>query len=356
MAISRSWRPHPVDGPFRAQVGDIGELNQVFSDAFTERYRRDGMVGVRVPFLNSIIWRYAIEDAANGAMLWRDERGRLVAFNIAHRSGTEGWMGPLAVRTEFQGNGTGKEIVTRGIDWLKAEGATTIGLETMPRTMDNIGFYSRLGFVPGRLTVTTTLEAPQGDSVVQVLGRLSPQARDDAIAECQALVHELIPGYDYSREIRLTHELSLARRSCCPMAVASPGTRSRILLRWWKAARARNCEFSSWCSTTRRGFPRCSRRSATSPGATAPAESPFVCKASSTRYISDSSPSVAMCAGRICACRSRSSPRRDHAGARVVQLGDLSGRATGVPVLSAWRARCRRGRRSPITPAPRAVW
>jgi GNAT superfamily N-acetyltransferase len=209
MAISRSWRPHPVDGPFRAQVGDIGELNQVFSDAFTERYRRDGMVGVRVPFLNSTIWRYAIEDAANGAMLWRDERGRLVAFNIAHRSGTEGWMGPLAVRTEFQGNGTGKEIVTRGIEWLKAEGATTIGLETMPRTMDNIGFYSRLGFMPGRLTVTTTLEAPQGDSVVQVLGRLSPQARDDAIAECHALVHELIPGYDYSREIRLTHELSL---------------------------------------------------------------------------------------------------------------------------------------------------
>ncbi|HEY5060684.1 MAG TPA: GNAT family N-acetyltransferase [Gemmatimonadaceae bacterium] len=190
-------------------MGDIGELNQVFSDAFTERYRRDGMVGVRVPFLNSTIWRYAIEDAANGAMLWRDERGRLVAFNIAHRSGTEGWMGPLAVRTEFQGNGTGKEIVTRGIDWLKAEGATTIGLETMPRTMDNIGFYSRLGFMPGRLTVTTTLEAPQGDSVVHVLGRLSPQARDDAIAECHALVHELIPGYDYSREIRLTHELSL---------------------------------------------------------------------------------------------------------------------------------------------------
>ena len=135
--------------------------------------------------------------------------GASIAFNIAHRSGTEGWMGPLAVRTEFQGNGTGKEIVTRGIDWLKAEGATTIGLETMPRTMDNIGFYSRLGFMPGRLTVTTTLEAPQGDSVVQVLGRLSPQARDDAIAECHALVGELIPGYDYSREIRLTHDLSL---------------------------------------------------------------------------------------------------------------------------------------------------
>ena len=64
MATSRSWRQHPVDGPFRAGVAQIDELNQVFSDSFTERYRRDGMVGVRVPFLNTTIWRYAIEDAA----------------------------------------------------------------------------------------------------------------------------------------------------------------------------------------------------------------------------------------------------------------------------------------------------
>ena len=102
MATSRVWRPHPVDGPFRARLDEIGELNQVFSDSFTERYRRDGMVGVRVPFLNPTIWRYAIEDADDGAMLWRDDRGHIVAFNMVHRSGTEGWMGPLAVRTEFQ--------------------------------------------------------------------------------------------------------------------------------------------------------------------------------------------------------------------------------------------------------------
>ena len=76
MAIARSWRHvRPLDGPEPVRFEEIGALNQVFSDAFTERYRRDGMVGVRVPFLNQPIWRYAIEDAAGGAMLWRGERG-----------------------------------------------------------------------------------------------------------------------------------------------------------------------------------------------------------------------------------------------------------------------------------------
>ena len=209
MATSRSWRQHSIDGPYRAQTDEIEELNQIFSDSFTERYRRDGMVGVRVPFLNSSIWRYAIEDAADGAMLWRDDRGRIVAFNMVHRSGTEGWMGPLAVRTEHQGMGTGKEIVLRGVEWLKSQGATVIGLETMPRTMDNIGFYSRLGFSPGRLTITTTLEATLADVPARLLGRLSGTAREDTLAECRALVQRLLPGYDYTREISLTHDLAL---------------------------------------------------------------------------------------------------------------------------------------------------
>ncbi|HTR78475.1 MAG TPA: GNAT family N-acetyltransferase, partial [Gemmatimonadaceae bacterium] len=137
MATSRSWRPlTQPDETRRLRLDEIPELNQVFSDAFTERYRRDGMVGVRVPFLNPVIWRYAIEDADAGAMLWRDEGGAIAAFNMVHRSGTESWMGPLAVRNDHQGHGLGKDVVTRGVSWLKSQGATVIGLETMPRTMD----------------------------------------------------------------------------------------------------------------------------------------------------------------------------------------------------------------------------
>ena len=210
MASARSWRPlAQMEGPSLACTEDIPELNGIFSDAFTERYRRDGMVGVRVPNLNPQVWRYAIEDAADGAMIWRDGRGDIAAFNMVHRSGVEGWMGPLAVRTEYQGSGAGKEVVERGVAWLRAQGARVIGLETMPRTMDNIGFYSRLGFVPGKLTVTLTLDAAGADKAPELLGRLSMRERDDALLATRALVSEIAPGYDFLREIELTDSLSL---------------------------------------------------------------------------------------------------------------------------------------------------
>ncbi|MGZ8414652.1 MAG: GNAT family N-acetyltransferase [Gemmatirosa sp.] len=210
MAGLRTWRtPRAADGPHPATVDDIPALNDVFSDAFTERYRRDGMVGVRVPALNPQIWRYAIEDAQDGAMLWRGERGDVAAFNVAHRSGAEGWMGPLAVRPEMQGHGLGKEIVRAGIDWLRRQEVRTIGLETMPRTMDNIGFYSHLGFTPGRLTLTLTLDAAAADHSGVLLGRLPARDRDDAMAECRALTESLQPGLDFSRELALTEQLAL---------------------------------------------------------------------------------------------------------------------------------------------------
>ena len=210
MAIARSWRAgQRPDGPYEARLSDVPALNRVFSDSFTERYRRDGLVGVRVPSLNPVIWRYAIEDADGGAMLWRDERDDIVAFNVVHCSGREGWMGPLAVRPDAQGTGVGTRIVRAGVDWLEARHACPIGLETMPRTMDNIGFYSRIGFVPTRLTITMTIDSLHGSHPPTLLGRLGSRDRDEALSECRALVDGLLPGYDFTRELLLTNELGL---------------------------------------------------------------------------------------------------------------------------------------------------
>jgi GNAT superfamily N-acetyltransferase len=199
----------PVAGPYPITDDDIPALNVVFSEAFTERYRRDGMVGVRVPTLNPAIWRFALDDADGGAMLWRDPEGRIAAFNVAHQSGVEGWMGPLAVRTDLQAVGVGSAIVQAGVRWLQGRGARVIGLETMPRTVDNIGFYTALGFRPGALTVTATVDAAAGGPTPWRLGRLGPREREEMLAAIAALTAAVAPGVDFSREIALTERYAL---------------------------------------------------------------------------------------------------------------------------------------------------
>jgi GNAT superfamily N-acetyltransferase len=209
MAVSRAWRGTHATGPLVASLEDIPVLNDVFSEAFTERYRRDGLTAVRVPHLHPSIWRYAIEDAGAGALLWRDEEGEVIAFNMVHCSGTEGWMGPLAVRPDRQGSGLGKDIVQAGVEWLKARSAATIGLETMPRTMDNIGFYSGLGFLPMRLTITLTLDAVATERTPYLLGVLPAREKRVVIETCRTLADEVSPGADYSREIEATDRLEI---------------------------------------------------------------------------------------------------------------------------------------------------
>ena len=79
----------------------------------------------------------------------------------------------------------------------------------MPRTMDNIGFYSSLGFAPGRLTVTVTLDAASSARNVPLLGRLSDHEKHAALEECRVLLDRLAPGYDHTREIVITDRLAL---------------------------------------------------------------------------------------------------------------------------------------------------
>lgn len=205
------WRPdRTARGPERPGPQDLDALNRLFSEAFTDRYRQDGLSGARVPFLNPQVWEYAIAGAGEGAMVWRDAHGDLIAFLMAHCSGTEGWMGPLAVRPDRQGEGLGREILRAGMAWLTAAGARSIGLETMPRTMENIGFYSALGFVPGHLTITMQRGAPRRRGpLTSRLGELSEAHRAAVVAECRAVSTRVATGVDFSREIELTLALRL---------------------------------------------------------------------------------------------------------------------------------------------------
>jgi len=205
-----AWLPdRALSGPERPTLRDIDPLNRIFAEAFTDRYRRDGMTGVRVPHLNPMIWRYALEDAGEGAMVWRDGDGQLCGFNMVHLSGREGWMGPLAVRPDRQGAGLGKVMIQAGIAWLRQRGARTIGLETMPRTVENIGFYSKLGFVPGLMTVSLVRDLERRPSLHPELLSAAGVGREERLRACAELTARLLPGADYTRELQTTADLRI---------------------------------------------------------------------------------------------------------------------------------------------------
>lgn len=118
-------------------------------------------------------------------------------------------MGPLAVRPDRQGAGLGKTMLLAGLAWLKDRGARTIGLETMPRTIENIGFYSRLGFVPRHMTVTLVRDLPRRPVLhPEVLSTAGP-ARAERLRECRDLTGRLQAGTDLSRELSITADLRI---------------------------------------------------------------------------------------------------------------------------------------------------
>jgi GNAT superfamily N-acetyltransferase len=206
-----------VRGPEPAGVADIDAINRLFTEAFTERYHRDGMAGVRVPALSRPVWRYAIAGAGEGAMLWRDAHRELAGFSLVHQSGSEGWLGPIAIRPGLQGAGLGTRMVRSGIAWLQRRGATTIGLETMPRTMENIGFYSRLGLLPGHLTITMMRELDREAPAQPGADRLSAAVdREGTLRACRDLADRVAAGVDFTGDLVRTLDHGLGDATLLP--------------------------------------------------------------------------------------------------------------------------------------------
>src|SRR5216117_2022596 len=111
-------------------------------------------------------------------------------------------------------HGPGHGLETQGRHVLLEQDVATLGLETMPRTVENIGFYARLGFFPGHLTVTLTNDiVTRGHQAPALLSQRKSAAGGQALEAARDLVTALAPGYDFTREILLTAELGLGDTS-----------------------------------------------------------------------------------------------------------------------------------------------
>jgi hypothetical protein len=85
----------------------------------------------------------------------------------------------------------------------------------MPRTVDNIGFYSRMGLVPGYLTVTLIHDVPRRATGTAELLSSAGAAWESSVEECRLLSSRILPGVDFTRELVLTRELGIGDTTLC---------------------------------------------------------------------------------------------------------------------------------------------
>lgn len=94
-------------------------------------------------------------EASNNSSIVYEEGGKVIGFNFIHIWGSFAWFGPLGVHPEYKNKGIGKALVKETIKILREDyKVSTIGLNTMPESQYNVGFYMSLGFTPLKLSLS----------------------------------------------------------------------------------------------------------------------------------------------------------------------------------------------------------
>jgi ribosomal protein S18 acetylase RimI-like enzyme len=126
--------------------------------------------------------------------------GELVGFVFARTWGTTGWIGTFGVHPDCQGQGVGSSLLAAAGTQLRKTGCTTIGLETMSDSPDNVGFYGRFGFLPAFPTVLLIKRA-QPMNMDSSYTALSQVENCDALSAIAQISHAAQLGLNYAPEV-----------------------------------------------------------------------------------------------------------------------------------------------------------
>jgi ribosomal protein S18 acetylase RimI-like enzyme len=86
-----------------------------------------------------------------------------VGYLFSRVWGSVGWIGTFGVHPENAASGVGSALLTTAVSALRSSGCAVIGLETMPYSETNVGFYLRNGFVLMEPTLVLVREG-QGEA------------------------------------------------------------------------------------------------------------------------------------------------------------------------------------------------
>lgn len=184
------------------EVADLPEVNLLLSKAFTDAQLQKGDRTHRVPLCRQEFLEYYLA-ASDGGALILEENSKIIAYCFLRNWGSVGWLGPLSVLPAFQGNGHGSRIVKEAICVLRGRAVRTIGLEMAADSVRNLGFYTRIGFVPECMTVDLVRPVSPGmnpGGFDEVLKYSSILGNRDVHQKLRSFFEQFEVGLDYLPE------------------------------------------------------------------------------------------------------------------------------------------------------------
>jgi ribosomal protein S18 acetylase RimI-like enzyme len=122
------------------------------------------------------------------------ETDKMVGYIFSRAWGKLGWIGTFGIDPDYHGQGIGHKLIIRAIKSLEKAGCTTIGLETMPDSLYNVGFYTKLGFNPTYPTLYFT-KAPEASTATisfNVLNEVNEQEAFSCITSLSKKANQYI--------------------------------------------------------------------------------------------------------------------------------------------------------------------
>lgn len=193
---------------------DLHRVNLILSKSFTHARLKEGYHSETVPLCRIEFLEMYLAANSEGAFVIEKDGG-IIAYCFSRLWGTVGWIGPLSVIPKEQGQGYGKDIVSTCIDFLKQEGAKTIGLEMPVQSSQNLGFYAKLRFISDKPTVdlirqvfpSKILESPKVFKIHKY-SKLTPSEQPAFLQRMKMFSDRLEPGLDYTKEVEVSTEFA----------------------------------------------------------------------------------------------------------------------------------------------------
>lgn len=180
-----------------ADLNEIIELQgRVWKEYFLSEYGR------QVPAVNRTKKNllYYLDKEPHGCFLGELD-GRIIGAIYSHVWGKVGWFGPLEVASEWQGQGVGKSLVAKSVQFLKSRQCETIGLETMAGSSKNVAFYSKMAFKPKAFSYVLFKKLGRTEGIPTPIELRAFEVEKD-VKSAMALWNSIQPGLDYEVEFR----------------------------------------------------------------------------------------------------------------------------------------------------------